>query len=105
MTITIRHFDCAGIRNNAVAYPGRFVRSGKYLVRARDAAASVVQTTKGNTTMHTTAPYSSFAPPTRAEAAKAEKRAREYSVVRDAETAKRIAAMQAANDALWQPSK
>jgi hypothetical protein len=104
MTITIRHFDCAGIRNNAIADPGRFVRAGNYLVRARDAASSPVQQ-KGNAQMDTTAPYSSFAPPTRAEAAKAEKRAREYSVVRDAETAKRIAIMQKQNEALWQPSK
>jgi hypothetical protein len=59
----------------------------------------------GGNAMDTTTTYSSFAPPSREQARAAEAAARKHSVARDAESAKKIAAMQAANQALWQPSK
>jgi hypothetical protein len=49
--------------------------------------------------------YSSFAPPTRAEAKAAEKAARDHSIARNESSAAKIQQMQAANERLWAPSK
>jgi len=114
MTLTIRHFDCAGTRNNQVPDPDAFATRGGFLARAVDAApfddeeiivaAASPAITKGNA-MDTT-PVNSFGPPTREQAKAAEARARQYRASRDTVTAIRIASISAEAAKFWAtPSK